>query len=121
MIALLVYLLFLSFIFFICGFAIYKHTPKKINYLYGYRTSMSCKNEDTWIFANKYCGRIYFYTGIITAILSPIFAFIYHISHNNAIILVIFCNAPIISLFVPIFFTEKALRKHFDKKGNKIL
>lgn len=33
-----------------------KTTPKEINGLFGYRTSMSMKNKDTWIFAHHYCG-----------------------------------------------------------------
>lgn len=27
--------------------------PNKINWIYGYRTKMSTKNKDTWIFAHK--------------------------------------------------------------------
>ncbi len=45
-----------------------KNPPKKINGFYGYRTSMSRKNQDTWIFANKYSGRIYKKAGLITLI-----------------------------------------------------
>lgn len=37
-----------------------KAAPKKINSLYGYRTTMSMKNRDTWEFAHHYFGRIWF-------------------------------------------------------------
>ena len=30
------------------GFYFQKHPPKEINELFGYRTSLSMKNEDTW-------------------------------------------------------------------------
>ena len=40
------------------GFGRYfmKKAPKEINSVFGYRTSMSMKNKDTWEFAHKYCG-----------------------------------------------------------------
>ena len=40
------------------GFGRYfmKKAPKEINSVFGYRTSMSMKNKDTWKFAHKYCG-----------------------------------------------------------------
>ena len=34
-----------------------KFPPKKINYLYGYRTARSMKNEDAWKYANTYSGK----------------------------------------------------------------
>ena len=39
------------------GFGRYfmKKAPKEINSVFGYRTSMSMKNKDTWEFAHKYC------------------------------------------------------------------
>ena len=41
------------------GFGRYfmKKAPKEINSVFGYRTSMSMKNKDTWEFAHKYCGK----------------------------------------------------------------
>ncbi|MDR1668548.1 MAG: SdpI family protein, partial [Oscillospiraceae bacterium] len=33
--------------------------PQEINTLFGYRTSMSMKNKDTWAFAHKYCGKLW--------------------------------------------------------------
>ena len=29
-----------------------------VNFVFGYRTSMSMKNKDTWEFAHKYCGKV---------------------------------------------------------------
>ena len=42
------------------GFGRYfmKKAPKEINSVFGYRTSMSMKNKDTWEFAHKYCGKV---------------------------------------------------------------
>ena len=37
------------------GRAFLKKAPGKINYAFGYRTSMSMKNKDTWDYAHKFC------------------------------------------------------------------
>ena len=37
-----------------------KKAPDQINYVFGYRTSMSMKNQDTWVFAHHYCGKIWY-------------------------------------------------------------
>ena len=44
------------------GFGRYfmKKAPKEINSVFGYRTSMSMKNKDTWEFAHKYCGKVWY-------------------------------------------------------------
>ena len=49
-----------------------KTAPKNINTVFGYRTSMSMKNKDTWIFAHKYCGKIWFISGLIMLPLSVV-------------------------------------------------
>lgn len=52
-----------------------KHSPKEINMVFGYRTSMSMKNRDTWEFAHKYCGKIWYTSGKILLLLSIISMF----------------------------------------------
>ena len=47
-----------------------KKSPKEINYLFGYRTSMSMKNKDTWEFAHKYCGKLWLKIGWIMFVVS---------------------------------------------------
>ena len=37
-----------------------RKAPKEINEVFGYRTPMSMKNKDTWEFAHKYCGKIWY-------------------------------------------------------------
>ena len=41
-------------IFMLAGFLMLKFPPKKINGLYGYRTSSSMKNQERWDFSQKY-------------------------------------------------------------------
>ena len=41
------------------GRMMWKHCPKSINGIVGYRTNRSMKNMDTWKFAHKYCGKLW--------------------------------------------------------------
>ncbi len=54
------------------GRIMYKHTPKDINYIFGYRTTRSMKNDDTWKFAHEYCGRLWYKIGLIMLIATVI-------------------------------------------------
>ena len=49
-----------------------KKAPDQINYVFGYRTSMSMKNQDTWVFAHHYCGKIWYICGLILLVVSLI-------------------------------------------------
>ena len=40
----------------LAGWMMWKHCPREINGLLGYRTARSMKNQDTWRFAHAYCG-----------------------------------------------------------------
>ena len=42
----------------IVGRMMWKHCPKNINGMSGYRTTRSMKNMDTWKFAHDYCGKL---------------------------------------------------------------
>lgn len=54
-------------VFVVTGFIMLKFPPKKINYLYGYRTSASMKNQDQWDFAQSYAAKEMMLTGIVLA------------------------------------------------------
>ncbi len=99
-----------------------KTAPKDINMLFGYRTSMSMKNEDTWIFAHKYCGKIWLISGLIMLPLSIVAMLLVVDGSKDVVgtVGVILCNIQIISIIVSIILTEKALKKTFDKNGNKL-
>ncbi len=38
--------------------------PKQINHIYGYRTSLSMKNQDTWVVANRLASECFLYASI---------------------------------------------------------
>ena len=52
------------------GFGRYfmKKAPNEINSVFGYRTSMSMKNKDTWEFDHKYCGKVWYVCGSLGSV-----------------------------------------------------
>ena len=98
-----------------------KKAPDQIKYVFGYRTSMSMKNQDTWVFAHHYCGKIWYICGLILLVVSLIVLLLVIGKSNDAIgnvggILCVFQMIPLVGSIIP---TEIALRKNFDKYGNK--
>lgn len=103
------------------GRIMYKHAPKSINGIYGYRTSMSMKNEDTWKFAHDYCGKLWYKVGLIMLIPSVLvqLPFVKSSTDTIGIMTVVLETVQICVMIASIFPTERALRKTFDKYGNR--
>lgn len=105
------------------GFGKYfsKTAPKDINGYFGYRTSMSIKNKETWFFAHNYCGKIWFYMGIVILIISVVGMLLLIGKEEDSIenYSLLITGIQIIFILIPIPFTEIALRKKFDTKGNR--
>ncbi|MCL2343487.1 MAG: SdpI family protein [Firmicutes bacterium] len=97
--------------------------PKKPNFVYGYRTTMSRKNKDTWIFANQYSGRLLIIFGVIALIVSAIVCiFLLRNDHEAGKVGTfgrILIGVQLLFMIAVIPFTEKALRANFDKSGNR--
>lgn len=98
-----------------------KNSPKEINAVYGYRTAMSMKNKDTWVFAHNYFGKLWHIGGWILLPLSIIIMMLVIRKTENVIGTVggILCGIQMIPLIGAIIPTERALRKKFDKNGNR--
>ncbi|ACA46278.1 SdpI family protein [Clostridium botulinum] len=98
-----------------------KHEPKNINGIYGYRTSMSMKNKDTWEFAHQYCGRLWIKLGLIMLTISIIVSVLVfaYVDEAQGIIDAILVTIQTIVLIVSIFPVEKALKNNFDGNGNR--
>ena len=103
----------------IAGRMMWKHCPKHINGIVGYRTARSMKNMDTWKFAHDYCGKLWWKIGWLMIIPSALIHIpLYHSDENTigvagGILVTIQC----IILIVSIYPTEKALQKHFNDDG----
>lgn len=91
----------------------------KINYISGYRTSMSMKNQDTWDFAQRLMGSIFFKVGLFLVVPSMLPLFFVIGKDNNTVgnLLGIISVVQIGFLLFPIIIIEKELRKKFDKDG----
>lgn len=93
--------------------------PKEINGSYGYRTSMSMKSRETWVFAHRYFGRLWFILGLMLLPLSAA-AMLFLLGEsvkaigNSSLIIMAF---QLLFLIIPIFPTERALKKNFDQFG----
>lgn len=107
------------------GFGKYfsKKAPREINSTFGYRTSMSMKNKDTWNFAHHYFGKLWLKMGYVVLIIS-IIGMLFLLKKDENIIGLwgsVLCAVQLVFMILPIISTEKALKKNFDKYGNKVL
>ena len=104
------------------GQSFFKRSPRDINATFGYRTTMSMKNPETWKLAHRVCGRYWFICGLILLPLSVI-PMLFVINRGTETIgmtgvIVVFAQlVPMLCVIIP---TEHALRKNFDQNGNRL-
>lgn len=96
-----------------------KNAPKEINAVFGYRTSMSMKNADTWEFAHKYFGRLWYIAGLVLlpVTILPMLFVIGESTDSIGNVGGVICVIQMLPFICSIFLTEAALRKRFDRKG----
>lgn len=98
-----------------------KGGPEEINWVIGYRTDMSMKNKDTWVFAHREIGRLWTKWGKILIIVSAAVLLMLIGRGEDAIgtagSVILF--AQLIVLIACIFPVEKKLRETFDKDGSR--
>lgn len=101
----------------VTGRIMWKHYPKNINGLVGYRTTLSMKNMDTWRFANEHCGRLWYKMGLFMLVFSVLVSVLLLRTNDNtySMISLIFVLLQCIILIVSIIPTELALKKCFMK------
>ncbi|RRJ24736.1 SdpI family protein [Lachnoanaerobaculum gingivalis] len=108
----------------IFGYIYNKKPPQKpkSKFAYsGYRTSMSMKNEETWEYANRFFGKLWFRFGIPVGVIS-IIAFIFFIGKDKDTVGfagMIICYVQLVAMLLPVIPTEISLRRRFDKYGNR--
>ena len=106
------------------GFGAYfmRRAPKKINYVFGYRTAMSMKNEDTWKFAHKLIGKIWLVCGTLLLVGGVVFFFVFASGKDEnaaSIASLVILGVQLLVLMCSIIPTEIALKKNFDENGNR--
>ena len=93
-----------------------KNTPKEINRAFGYRTNMSMKNKDTWLFAHLYFGKLWFFIGWILLVIS-VFAMLVVVGQGIDCVGTvggILASVQCVVMIVPIIPTERALKRRFN-------
>jgi uncharacterized membrane protein len=101
-----------GFIFLITALITLKFPPKKINYLYGYRTTASMKNQEVWDFAQRYSGIKMIQAGLFLMLISFVNVFLNFKDEFLSVVFgMVFIIAAVIYLFVS---TEKDIRKNFQ-------
>ena len=101
------------------GRRFFKSPPKSINATFGYRTTMSMKNWETWKLAHTVCGRFWFRCGRILLPLSvvPMLLVIGRGTETVGYTGVIIVFIQLVPMLCALPVTEHALRKKFDKNG----
>lgn len=107
-------LLILGSIFTFIGVIFKVFPPKKINYIYGYRTRLSMKNQETWEEAQRFSAYSMIILGVISVILGLILNFITNVVsewHQNGIFF--------IGVVMMILCDEIHLTNRFKSEKNK--
>ena len=104
----------------ITGYWMWKHCPRNINSVSGYRTKQSMKNIDTWKFAHDYAGKLWWKAGWILLIPTVLAQLPFTNSSANkvGIISIVIIVIQIFIMVLTIIPVEKALRKKFNDHGN---
>jgi len=109
-------------IFVICGFLFRIGLPRKVNWWAGYRTSFACKNQETWAFAHRYVGKLWIVLGFILLALFIVAMVVIERGSSTLeplVVLPVTVVAVIVTIIITIILTEIALRKEFDKNGER--
>jgi len=97
-------------IFAITAMLMYIFPPKRINFLYGYRTASSMKSEESWKFAQRYSAIAMLQSGLGLLFISGLVTFSPFSETSNTVISWIALIAAIAFMFVR---TEKAIKTKF--------
>ena len=108
----------------IFGYIYDKRPPKKpkSKFAYsGYRTLMSMKNEETWEYAQRFFGKLWFRSGIVLGVISiiPLLFFMGKDKDTVGFAGMIICYVQLVVMLLPVIPTELALRRRFDRYGNR--
>lgn len=98
-----------------------KGGTKTVNPFLGYRTTRSMKNADTWEFAHRYFGRLWFVIGLILLLPTALAQIpFYNSSEDTAgTVGLIVCVAEMAALILPVIPTELALKRNFNDDGTR--
>jgi uncharacterized membrane protein len=100
----------IGIIFLNTALIMYRFPVKKINYLFGYRTKNSMKNQQIWNFSQKFSSIKMLQSGLFLVA----FSFLGMVFHPNETVQLIVGIGLSILVCVYLFYTtEKAIKKNF--------
>lgn len=99
-------------IFSLVGMLMWLFPPRKINYVYGYRTRSSMASQQRWDFAQKYSARLMAISGLLLVLSSFIkMGFKMSVSQQLTIGVVLILAAVVVLIVL----TEKAIQNKFPQ------
>ena len=113
---LLIPLLMLGF-----GKSFMRNPPAEINPGFGYRTTMSSKNQDTWEFAQRYMGKVWYQAGrgLLIPSALPLLLMLGRDVGTVGVVGLVVSGVQLVVMLGSILVTERALKKNFDKNGKR--
>ncbi|MCD7752813.1 MAG: SdpI family protein [Lachnospiraceae bacterium] len=105
----------------VVGRMMWKHCPKQINGVVGYRTKRSMKNMDTWKFAHLFAGKLWWRAGWGLLAAAVLVHIIFYGADENmlGVLCTVVITVELIFLIGSIIPTEIALKNHFHKDGTR--
>ena len=97
-----------SLVFLIVFFIGYRFPPKKINTIYGYRTSRAMKNQEYWDFAQSFSSVQFLKSTVVLLFVSIVGLYTSFSDNLDTTLAFVFLLAAIA---YPIYKTEKALKE----------
>lgn len=100
----------------IIGSMLWKHPPKQISGIIGYRTRRSTQSMAAWQFAQTHCGRLYWQAGWLMLPLSLLVHLPFYGASDNVlgIMSCVLCIMQLAVLLSVMLATEKALKNRFN-------
>ena len=105
----------------VAGWMMWKHCPRSINNVFGYRTKWSKKNQDTWQFAHDHCGRTWWKVGMVMLVVSALAHIPFYGADEDTIgnVCMILMYVQMAVLIGSVFPTERALKSTFNEDGTR--
>ncbi len=92
-----------------------KNPPKRVNWLYGYRTARSMKSQEAWDYAHRRMGEVWWRTGLVVGGVSVLIAtFRWRDLETVSLWLLGF---QMLAMLFTIVIIERDLRRMFDSEG----
>ena len=106
----------------IFGIRFVKNPPKKINSFFGYRTSRSVRNQETWFYAHRYLGKLWKLLAPMLVVLAIVPMALTYGKTNDEISAVglIVCFVQLALLLFSLVPVERYLERTFDENGRRM-